>query len=231
MESVTEKLGAEPRYPIAEAAILAGTTAITLRRWGAGIRPAPGRSAQPALIRLDGGLGDPVHLSFFNVVEAAFLAAYRQLHVPMQRVRRALDYSKTRIQIDRPLLGEQFRANGKDLFREFVERTGEKRLLDVSRSGQVEWPVAVAEYFQAIEYDQHGPVLMWLLGARRVVGINPRVSFGEPAIVRRGIATRVVFERFFAGEEPEDIAEDLSLSAAEISEAVRWEAGALRRAA
>lgn len=64
-----------------------------------------------------------------------------------------------------------------------------------------------------------------------MVGIDPRVSFGAPMIVRRGIATRVIFDRFFAGEEPEEIAEDLSLEPAEVSEAVRWEAGALRRAA
>ncbi|RIL07547.1 MAG: hypothetical protein DCC71_02685 [Proteobacteria bacterium] len=231
MESTTEKLGSEPRYPIGEAAILAGTTANTLRRWVMGSREAAGRSAQPPLICVDGGTLDPVHLSFFNVVEAAFLAAYRKLHVPMQRVRKALDYSQTRLGLQRPLLGEQFRVIGKDLFREFTERSGEKRLLNVSRSGQVEWPEVVAAYFRAIEYDQHGPVLMWLLSERRMVGINPRISFGEPAIVRRGIATRVVFERFTAGEEPEDIAEDLSLSTAEVSEAVRWEAGALRRAA
>jgi uncharacterized protein (DUF433 family) len=149
----------------------------------------------------------------------------------MQRVRTALEFSKTRLGIDRPLLGEQFRVNGKDLFREFVEQSGEKRLLNVSRSGQVEWPDAVENYFQTIEYDQHGPVLMWLLGERHMVGINPRVAFGVPAIVRRGIATQVIFERFYAGEEPEEIAEDLSVSVAEISEAVRWEAGSLRRAA
>lgn len=231
MESVTEKLGTEPRYPLPESALLAGTTAITLRRWVSGTKRMAGRSAQPALIHVDGGLGDPVHLSFFNVVEGAFLAAYRRMNVPMQRVRKALDYSKRRLAIDRPLLGEKFRVNGKDLFHQYVERSGEKRLINVSRSGQIEWPEAVAEYFRAIEYDRHGPVLMWLLAERRMVGINPRVSFGEPVIMRRGIATRVVFERFYAGEEPEEIAEDLSLSAAEISEAVRWEAGALRRAA
>jgi uncharacterized protein (DUF433 family) len=228
---MTEKLGSEPRYPIFEAAILAGTTAQTLRRWVVGTKRAPGRAAQSALIRIDGGLREPIHLSFFNVVEAGFLAAYRKLDVPMQRVRKALDYAETRLDMERPLLGEQFRVAGKDLFREFTERSGETQLLNVSRSGQIEWPEAVAAYFRAIEYDRHGPVLMWLLSERRMVGINPRIAFGEPAIVRRAIATRVVFERFEAGEEPEEIAEDLGLETAEVSEAVRWEAGALRRAA
>lgn len=138
METATQKLGKEPRYPLSEAALLAGTSRITLRRWVAGSASAPGRSAQPPLIDVDGGLSTPVYLSFFNVIEAAFLAAYRRMDVPMQRVRKALDYSTTKLRMQRPLLGEKFRVAGKDLFREFAGASGEKQLINVSRSGQVE---------------------------------------------------------------------------------------------
>lgn len=233
-ESTTEKFGKEPRYPIKEAAILAGTTSQTLRRWVVG-SPARGkRAAQPPLIHLDSEPqpGGMLYLSFFNVVEAGFLAAYRHMGVPMQSgVRPAIDYLKEHLRISRPLLSRELRTIGKDLVYEYMREMGVRGLLNVSKSGQAEWREAVAEYLRSVEYDEHGPVLVWMFSERRIVGINPRVGFGYPVIVRNGLRTDVLADRFNAGEAIDEIAEDFSISSDEVEEAIRWENESLRRAA
>jgi len=231
-ESVTTKLGEEPRYLLADAAILADVPKQTLRSWVQGWRETNKRKAQPACIRLDCPLEDPICLSFFNTLEAGFLAAYRNLGVPMQRIRPALDYAKKRLNIQRPLLHETFRVNGKDLFVEFQEESGFKRLVNVSKSGQTAWPELVNDYFRSIEYDKHGPILRWLFGIERpFVGINPAIAFGSPCIIGRGVTTDVIVGRFQARESHEEIAEDFSITTVEVEEALRWETESLRRRA
>lgn len=231
-DNLTTKLGKEPRYLLADAAILANVSKQTLRQWVCGWPESKSRSLQPACIQLDAVLSDPLCLSFFNTIEAGFLTAYRKLGVPMQRIRPALEYVQEKLDIQRPLLKETFRANGKDLFIEYQEKSGGKRLINVSSSGQTAWPEVVDDYFRSIEYDEHGPILRWLFGSERpVIGIDPRLGFGFPCIVRRGLTTDIITGRFQAGEGHEEIAEDFSISTIEVEEALRWENESLRRAA
>ena len=231
-DSLTEKLGTEPRYLLADAAIFANVPTPTLRNWVRGTSGTAGRSPQPAVIQLDGLMEEPLAISFFNVIEAGFLSAYRSMGVPMQRVRPAIEYARERERIARPLLDENFQVNGRDLFLEYSRETGAKGLLNVSRSGQAAWPEIVDSHFRSIQYDEQGPILKWLFGAERpIVGIDPRLSFGEPCIVGRGLRTDVLFGRFVAGESRDEIAEDFSITGEEVEEALRWETESLRRAA
>lgn len=232
-EDLTTKLGIEPRYTLRDAAILAGTTPNTLKRWVSTTQFAGAASVTPPLIKLDSQpIGGILFFSFFNVIEAGFLAAYRNEGVPMPRVRSALDYVQQRmISTPRPLLGPNFERVGKDLLAPYVAETGEKKILNASKSGQVEWPEAVQVYFRSIEYDQHGPILLWLYSERRIVGIDPRLAFGRPVIVRNGLRTDAIESRFAAGEPIEEIAEEFSIPLVEVEEAIRWENESLRRAA
>src|SRR4051794_39151742 len=80
------QLGAQPRYSVAEAARLSRLKPQTLQRWAAGYDYEGG--SQPAVIRkaspADG-------LSFFDLLEAAFVRSYRERGLSLQSIRRALD--------------------------------------------------------------------------------------------------------------------------------------------
>jgi len=225
------KFGEDPRYTIPVAAVLAGTTPITLRRWLVGTPPAHDREPQPSVIPDDWKtIEGHVYASFYNVVEAGFLAAYRNLGAPMQRIRRAVENVRGRSENPRPLLGENFKKLGKDLLYEFESIGGVNIVENVSSDGQIVLRDIVETHFDSIEYDRHGPILMWLT-AHRTIGITPSVGFGYPIIVRTGLRTDAVFAAFSAGEEIPDIADDYSITTEEVSEAIRWETEALRRAA
>lgn len=224
--------GSQPRYAIAEAAYLTGVPKATLRTWFCGWPAGKKRSAQSAVIEPDRGAADPLTLSFFNVVEARFLAAYRNLGVPMQRVRLALSYVKANMEgVDRPLLARTFETDGRSLFVEFVGDMEAPQLLDVTAAGQLVWPEAVRSYFKSIDFDLSGyPVRVWLDSAHAIF-VDPTVAWGLPAIAETGHRTEIIFERFDAGEDVEEIAEDFTLDPRVVQGALRWEQQARRLAA
>jgi uncharacterized protein (DUF433 family) len=64
------------------------------------------------------------------------------------------------------------------------------------------------------------------LGQDRPIAIDPRIAFGRPVVVRRGISTHVIAERIDAGETVSDLAADYDLAPAEIEQAVLYERAA-----
>jgi uncharacterized protein (DUF433 family) len=63
------------------------------------------------------------------------------------------------------------------------------------------------------------------------VVIDPRMAFGRPALTRAGVTTQVIADRFVAGDDPREMAEDYRVDLADIMEAIRFELDSQRRAA
>jgi uncharacterized protein (DUF433 family) len=59
---------------------------------------------------------------------------------------------------------------------------------------------------------------------RRVVVMNPAVSFGQPVIASTGIPVSSIYERYKAGDSVAELALDYRLEASAIEEAIRCEA-------
>ena len=218
--------GQEPRYRLAEAATIIGMPTPTLRTWFCGWP-----SGKPPVLVPDGATESPLIISFFNVVEAHFLNAYRRRGVSMQRVRRALDFVSARLSgFERPLLKPDFETDGRALFVELQETGKAPTLLEASGGGQLVWPEAVREHFQSLVFDDRGdPTRLWL-DNRRTVMLDPRFGWGLPVISDSGVRTDVLFERLEAGEDLHAIAADFSLKSSQVENAVAWER-APRRAA
>jgi uncharacterized protein (DUF433 family) len=212
----TTKLGTEPRYSVSHAADLIRANRNTVRAWFTGIQFAK-RAPQRAVLKLDHPECEPTMLSFFNLVEAGFLAAYRAKKISMQRLRAAMEFAESRLGIERPLLTDSFRTDGQELFLEH-----DRSLLEATKSpGQYVWPEAVSQYFQSVDYRVGGPTAYWLLGRERGCVADPRLEFGEPIVPRRAIRVELIYSRFRGRESVDEIAEDLKLLTEEVEEAIR----------
>ena len=62
--------------------------------------------------------------------------------------------------------------------------------------------------------------------AERPIVIDPRIAFGRPVMLRKGISTSTIAERVDAGESVDDLAADYGLGPAEIEQAVVYERAA-----
>jgi uncharacterized protein (DUF433 family) len=209
----------------------------TIENWSFGYayptRQGTRRMTEP-LIRV----ADPAkHLfSFENLIELHVLAALRREHkVEMPKIRKAIRYLQDKFNSPRPLLERDMETDGTDVFvREF------ESLINASLSGQMAIDVVLRAHLKRIERDFRGvPVRLFpftrpaenikpdqLDNVPRFVAIDPLVAYGRPVIVGTRVPTAEVFERFAAGEQPDDIAKDFGRTEEEILEAIRCEAQA-----
>lgn len=222
-----DQLRRTPAYSYVEAAHYLNLPPSTLSSWFRGqayTQDDQVREFRP-VIRLDGKAGEG--LSFLNLVEAHVLAAIRREHsIPLQKVRKALEYVKRTLGIERPLADARFETDGVDLFvRELA------KLVNVSREGQPEIEPVIRSFLRRIKRDPGGiPIKLYPFTRKSLsteepapVEIDPRVAFGRPVLIGRGVPTAVLADRFKAGDSLADLAEDYDTSTKNIEEAIRCE--------
>ncbi|MFN6475272.1 DUF433 domain-containing protein [Nostoc sp. DedQUE07] len=215
-----------PTYSISDAARYLRIPAGTIRSWTVGryyptangsnfFRPLiPIRDLKPKL------------LSFTNLVEVHVLRAIRKHHkIDLRSVRDALDFIDEQFQTSHPLARERFLTDGVDLF---IEKYGS--LIKASKSVQTEMKDALNAHLERIEPDDTGLAIKLYPFTRsseennpRIVVIDPRIAFGRLIIAGTGIATRVLAERYQAGDSIDDLAYDYECPRLKIEEAIRCE--------
>lgn len=216
-----------PAYPFAEAAHYLNLPVSTLSAWckGQAYHHQQARRSFEPVIRLDGTPREG--LSFLNLVEAHVLAAIRREHrIPLQKVRRALDYLQRELGVERPLTNARFETDGISLFVRELER-----LVNVSEAGQLEIEPLLRVRLKRIARDPTGlPIKLYpftrntvAVGEPRPIEIDPRIAFGRPVLAGRGVPTAVLADRFKAGDSLTALAMDYDTSTQVIEEAIRCE--------
>jgi uncharacterized protein (DUF433 family) len=216
-----------PRYSIREAARYLRMPESTLEKWVAGrtYPSAEGEKFWPPLMSRPNP-GDP-RLSFSNLIEGHVLSALRrQYRVKVPTIRTAMDYAERELGERRVLLSKNLRVTKGNIFLEFLNG-----LINVGRGGQKAMPEILDAYLERIEWNEAGVPLQVFPFTRtghhnapKVIAINPQIAFGRPIVGSRAISTASIAERFRAGESIQDLAEDYDLEAAEVEEAIRFEA-------
>lgn len=209
-----------PTYTAAEAARYAGISSQSVARWRRGYS-YPTLQGPHQSGRLTGGSTEGL-LSFNELLEVAVVAAARRAHVPMGKVRKAIDSARELYGAERPLMLIRFQTDGRELFVHESEASGRSRYLNLSRRGQVAWDY-IQEVLNDLEYESGVAIRWWPKGSATPIVIDPRVSFGRPYIVRRGVSTDAIRSRFQAGESIEAILDDFELTGDEVQAALRFE--------
>jgi uncharacterized protein (DUF433 family) len=85
---------------------------------------------------------------------------------------------------------------------------------------RVEWdssrfPVRLYPFLSAAAPSEEFPIV-----------IDPRIAFGRPVVLRRGVSTSAIVARIDAGESVDDIAADYELGPPEIEQAILYERAA-----
>ncbi len=204
-----------PAYRVTDAARYVGAPRQTVASWH-----YSERGAGPVLAGRERGRP----LSYFELVELAFVASFRQSGVPLQRIRRAHDYLAQRFQFEYPFAMVKLETDGTHVLMDLQEvepETGVDQLIVTDAHGQLAWKSIVGERFQQFDYENDLAVRWHPAGPASSVVIDPRVSFGAPTV--RGIPTWVVRGRHRAGETPEDITADFGLTTDEVAQALSFE--------
>jgi uncharacterized protein (DUF433 family) len=161
-------------------------------------------------------------LNYMQLIEVAVVAAFRKAGVAMKAIRAAREFSAHELKSEFPFAEYRFKENGKHLYLDSTQVSVKKGFaLQADQAGQLTWEVVIGR-LNEFEYEDHGIVLKWrLAGPSSPIIIDPRVSFGAPAV--KGTATWVIAGRWNAGESDSDIAEDFCIEVDDVREALRFE--------
>jgi uncharacterized protein (DUF433 family) len=204
-----------PAYQVSTAAKYAGAKPQTVTYWHHSTT-----SVGPALP----GKEKRARLSYFELVEVAIVATFRELGIPLQRIRRAREYAAMTFEAEFPFAQYRWKTEGMNLLLELKEvepDTHLDSLIIANKGGQTAWTELVSDKFLEFDYE-NGVALRWHVAGRdSPVLIDPRISYGAPMV--NGIATWALRGRRQAGETIEDLVEDFGLSRSEVLAALTFE--------
>jgi uncharacterized protein (DUF433 family) len=216
-----------PAYTIADAARFLHLPYSTLKFWvrGGSYDTQEGEKVAEPVIEMAG----PHHLSFQNLGEAHIIKALRRRHgVSLPHLRQAIQFVRDAFHIAHPLTHPDIRAAFGHLL---LDHYGQ--LIDVSAEGQVVIRETFEAHLRRLEWGPEGilrrlyPFVRLHPGAPladdpKIVSLDPRIGFGRP-IVPGGIRTRILIERFEAGDSIDALADDYERPRQDIEEAIRYE--------
>jgi uncharacterized protein (DUF433 family) len=165
-------------------------------------------------------------LSFYNLAEAHVLRALRtEYKIRLQPIRKALDFVKRERNWNRPLIQEKFKTDGVTLF---ITHLG--KLLDTSNPRQRLWEEMLQEHLERIDWEDNFAARLYPFtrlaradAPPKAVVIDPQRSFGRPILVRLGVTTNVIAERYKAGDSIEKLVREYGGPQTDIEEAIRCE--------
>ena len=218
-----------PAYPASEAARILNLPVATVKAWcfgqlyrsAAGLQKRFKSVIQPA---------DPNArlLSFANLCELHVLSAIRRHHkISLPKVRDSIGYVRAKLGTDRPLIDQQFKTNGIDLFVEHASHW-----LNASKQGQESLRGEFALALARIERDRSGmPIRLFPFSRStapdaqqpKSIVIDPRLAFGRPVLSNVAVPTEIIVDRFRAGDSMIEMARDYGVDEKEIEEALRFE--------
>jgi uncharacterized protein (DUF433 family) len=212
-----------PSYGIPEAAHYLGIAEETLRSWTLGRKyPTAGgmKTSKPLIVPANARTDT---LSFYNLIEAHVLLFTRQVHgLRMADVKNGIDFVREKMNIERPLIHQVFWTDRKHLFVKTLEQ-----VIDASQMGQLGIKTILDLYLQRIDWDRGGiaarlyPVRATAPDGRRIV-IDPKISFGRPALADSGIPASVLYHRKRLGENEDDISRDYGIDRSAVEEAISY---------
>jgi uncharacterized protein (DUF433 family) len=215
----------QPAYGPAEAARYLRLPAATLRTWLVGRDYPSGDSRATFHPLIKPASSQPLQLSFYNLIEAHVLRAFRTEHgVALVEFRKAMAFAEKKLHLYRLLLSPELRTHAGQVFLDrYVD------LINLSASGQLAMRKMFEEHLQRVEWDEwQFPVRLYPYiestqrSSDRPIAIDPLVAFGRPIVRRMGISTAAIADRIDAGETVRALAEDYDLSPEEIEQAVLY---------
>ncbi len=163
-------------------------------------------------------------LSYFQLIEVAFVATMRRANISLQKIRKAREFASQTFEVEYPFAELRWQTEGKHLLLELGDILGEKefgKLIVADKSGQEAWKPIMAERFEQFEYEESIALKWHVCGLNNPILIDPRVSFGAPTI--HGLPTWTLKGRREAGETVDEISEDFNLDVRDIITGLKFE--------
>jgi uncharacterized protein (DUF433 family) len=219
-----------PLYTVSEAAHALGVPSTTLSTWAFGYvrrtRSGGERRGSAVLSTVQATRGPTI--PFVGLAEGMVLAAIRRAGVPLQRVRPALEVLQKEIGLQHALASRRLYTDGAELLFDHVDTLPDDEAqavhdLVVIRSGQRVFTEVIKDYLSRIEYGRDGYAKVIRIPAYEKADViaDPTRSFGQPVFARGGVRVSDVLERFWSGEDIQELSEEFGVPQGDIEDVLR----------
>ena len=168
-------------------------------------------------------------LGFKDLIELRFVHTFRDAGVSLNIIRRTLAVAKERLSTPYPFTCKKFRTDGKRIFMEVIEETGDESLVDVEKQQNVIQKVIGPSLREGVELDMGGGAARWFpLKHSKAVVFDPARKFGQPILSDYDIPTAAIVEALRAENGNEKRVSRLyEVSLAAVRKAVEFETQAV----
>lgn len=208
-------------YTPAEAARLLRIPANKIVRWLRG-HEASGRWYE-RLWQPQVQLGDGrVYLGFRDLMELRTAHAFMEAGVSAIMIRRAIVEAQKYINEERPLSTTKFRTDGRSIFLEVADESGDTKLLDLFKRHYAFKRIIEAS-LKGVDFEGIAPVRWWRASRAQKILLDPERSFGQPIESESGIPTAALAAAAQAEGSPEAAARVWQVPPQAILRAIRFE--------
>jgi uncharacterized protein (DUF433 family)/DNA-binding transcriptional MerR regulator len=185
-------------YSFADAARFIGAKPRELRRWALGYTHktrSGGETFSSPLWRSQLAETDIEGLGFKDLIELRFVHAFRDEGVSLQVIRRTLEVARERFAAPFPFTCKKFKTDGKRIFMEVIEETGDESLVDVEKQQNVIQKVIGPSLREGVELDMQGEAARWFpLKHSKAIVFDPARKFGQPILADFDIPTIAIVD-------------------------------------
>ena len=210
-------------YTPAEASAYTGIPATQLRRWLFGYTAAG--KIYDGLWQTELTDIDEQALSFHDLLEVRFVNAFRSHGVSLQAIRRASENAREIFNSAYPFTCKRFQTDGRSIFAEVQEETGDKSLVDLVKKQDVFREVVSPSLYHGIEYGADQTAQRWfpLRNSKKVV-LDPAINFGKPVLEGVGVGVDAIIRAWRAeGENTRFIAKIFEIPVSSVEAALQFE--------
>lgn len=164
-------------------------------------------------------------IGFRDLVELRFVRTFVACGVPLNLVRRTIAELHERLGRDYPFTRTSFKTDGRRIFMELVDGSGDRAPVDVVKRQDVIRKVVAPSLRAGIELSVDDAATRWFpLKGSHVVVLDPERQFGQPILSASGVPTAAIADAL-AGEDGDEsrVARLFEVPLAAVRKAVEFE--------
>jgi uncharacterized protein (DUF433 family) len=212
-------------YTPTEAARLLRTSTRNIKRWLSGYTYKRGNhvhEVEPLWAPQHRLTEDRLELGFRDLIELRFVKAFLEAGVGLLAIRNCLSYARECVNDDRPFSTRRFQTDGKTIFLESIERSGEGKLLDLKRR-QYAFKQIVERTFKDLDIEDDAVARWRPFDGKPSIIIDPNRAFGQPIAADYGVPTIALAEAVEAEGSPDYVARIFEVPIDVVRDAVAFE--------
>ncbi|MER9031120.1 hypothetical protein [Mesorhizobium sp. M0674] len=162
-----------------------------------------------------------LEIGFRDLIELRFVKAFTGAGVGLLAVRK-IEYARECVNDERPFSTRRFQTDGRTIFLEGIERSGETKLLDLKRRQYV-FRQVIERTFKDLNIEDDAVARWRPFNGKQSIVIDPHRSFGQPIASKYGVPTVALAQAVEAEGFVEKVARLFDVSATAVRDAMKFE--------